>query len=53
MVEEYLLEEDDEKLSICCGERLTHYDVKWDDGRCIKCGEHSARKGGRNDCVQT
>ena len=37
------------RLSLCCGERLTHYDEKWDDGICSKCEKHTARKYGKHD----
>ena len=49
MMEESIADVYSERLSICCGLRLTHYDEKWDDGLCSKCGEHSGRQGGRND----
>ena len=48
-IEEYITDIYNNKLSICCEERLTHYDKKWDDGLCSKCKEHSGAKGGRND----
>tara|TARA_Y100001963_G_C6578224_1_gene352117 strand:+ start:276 stop:428 length:153 start_codon:yes stop_codon:yes gene_type:complete len=39
----------EENISICCGSRLTHYNEKWQDGLCSKCGNHSAAKGSRSD----
>ena len=47
--EEHIADVYSGNLSICCGERLTHYDKAWDDGLCSKCGEHSGAQGGRND----
>ena len=29
------------KTSKCCKAIITHYNQKWDDGRCSKCGEHT------------
>ena len=47
--EDHLADVYSNNLSICCGERLTHYNKDWDDGVCSKCGEHSGAQGGRND----
>ena len=41
--------EKEDKLSICCKERLLYYNKNWDDGVCSKCKKHSGAKGGRND----
>lgn len=41
--------EKEDKLSICCKERLLYYNKNWDDGVCSKCKKHSGAKDGRND----